>query len=132
MGDAVAQDRSARGTPTSHLQPPHTDSPLQIDYEKLAAFAGMGNPRSASNAWTKIKNKLGGDVAAPATPKKAAGGRKKAVPAPAADGEDGEATTPKKTPRKRAAKKQDVEGEASPKKRGRPAKKSAAVVDEGE
>lgn len=96
----------------------------QIDYEKLAGFAGMSNPRSASNAWAKIKGKLlvnpDGTVASPA-PKKAAGGRKKSSPA------DSEAATPKKvaTPRKRAAKKQEVEGEeASPKKKGRGAKKT--------
>ncbi|KAH5192524.1 hypothetical protein HBH68_146500 [Parastagonospora nodorum] len=103
--------------------------PPEIDYEKLAGFAGMFNPRSASNAWAKIKGKLlvnpDGAVASPA-PKKT-GGRKKAAPA------DGEAATPKKTatPRKRAAKKQDVEGEdASPKKKGRAAKKSDEVVKE--
>jgi hypothetical protein len=125
------------GPPEVHSHPhthplPHThtlaNAASQIDYEKLAAFAGMGNPRSASNAWAKIKNKLGGEGAAPATPKKAASGRKKAV---VAEGEDGEAS-PKKTPRKRAAKKQDVEGEESPKKKGRAAKKSSAVVEEGE
>jgi hypothetical protein len=102
----------------------------QIDYNKLANFAGMSNPRSAGNAWAKIKAKLilpTGDGATPApTPKKAAG-RKKANAAPAEDDEDGEAPqTPKKTPRKRAAKKSEVDGEeASPKKRGRPAKKQS-------
>ncbi|KAH6879158.1 hypothetical protein BKA58DRAFT_110715 [Alternaria rosae] len=68
--------------------------PPEIDYEKLAAYAGMGNPRSASNAWAKIKLKL-------------------MTPSP-----DGTVpATPKKTPRKRAAKKQDVDGESSPKKK---------------
>jgi hypothetical protein len=89
----------------------------------------MSNPRSAGNAWAKIKGKLmtPTDGSAPSpTPKKAAGGRKKATPAV---GEDGEPVTPKKTPRKRVAKKQEVDGEdASPKKKGRAVKKS----DEGE
>jgi hypothetical protein len=84
----------------------------------------MGNPRSASNAWAKIKNKLGSDGAtAPATPKKA-GGRKKAT------GDD--ADTPKKSPRKRAAKKQDIDGEESPKKKGRGNKSAAAIGEDGE
>jgi hypothetical protein len=105
------------------LLPPHSQI-AQIDYEKLAGFAGMSNPRSASNAWAKIKTKLivpapNADGTTPApTPKKAAP-RKKAAPK---EGEEGE--TPKKTPRKRAPKKQDVDGaDASPKKKGRPAKK---------
>jgi hypothetical protein len=110
---------------------------VQIDYEKLAGFAGMSNPRSASNAWAKIKNKLmtsnpDGTAPTPATPKKA-GGRKKAATTPKADeGEDAEGT-PKKTPRKRAAKKQDVDGagEASPKKKGRATKKKESD-DEGQ
>jgi hypothetical protein len=90
----------------------------------------MSNPRSASNAWAKIKSKLASsapDGASPApTPKKAAAARKKkAVTAPET-GEDGEPVTPKKTPRKRAAKKQDVEGEdASPTKKGRAAAKKS-------
>jgi hypothetical protein len=95
----------------------------------------MSNPRSASNAWAKIKTKLitpNPDGTSPApTPKKTAAGRKKATAAPAKDGEEGEAPTPKKTPRKRASKKQEVDGEdASPKKRGRSAKKP--VSDESE
>ncbi|KAH7069310.1 hypothetical protein FB567DRAFT_555135 [Paraphoma chrysanthemicola] len=101
--------------------------PPEIDYEKLAGFAGMSNPRSASNAWAKIKNKLvapnpDGTAPVAATPKKA-GGRKKAAATPKAD--DGEEVegTPKKTPRKRPAKKQDVDGDASPKKKGRAPKK---------
>jgi len=105
------------------ISPSASNTP-QIDYERLAGFAGMSNPRSASNAWAKIKNKLlvnpDGTAASPA-PKKAGGGRKKAAPA------DGEAATPKKaaTPRKRAPKKQEVDGEeASPKKKGRAAKKT--------
>lgn len=85
----------------------------------------MSNPRSASNAWAKIKGKLiintDGSAASPASKK--AGGRKKAV-----EKEDGE-VTPKKTPRKRVAKKQEVEGEdASPKKKGHAVKES----EEGE
>lgn len=80
----------------------------------------MGNPRSASNAWAKIRSKLmtpSDGSAPPATPKKT-GGRKKAVKEED-DAEDGEAATPKKTPRKRAAKKQNADGDASPKKKGR-------------
>jgi hypothetical protein len=91
----------------------------------------MSNPRSASNAWAKIKAKLSANVpegGSPAsTPKKA--GRKKAASATPAgnEGEEGGAPqTPKlkATPRKRAAKKQDVEGDESSKKKGRAAKKS--------
>ena len=92
----------------------------------------MSNPRSASNAWAKLKLKLGGDGAAPATPKEPAAGRKKAAPKDAAlneeDGEEG-AATPKKTPRKRAPKMQDVDGEISPKKK--PARGKKAPDDEG-
>jgi hypothetical protein len=81
----------------------------------------MSNSRSASNAWLKLKKKLMPDgEASPATPKKASTPAKKK--AAKVDSEDGE--TPKKaTPRKRAPKKQEAEGgDASPKKRGRPAK----------
>ncbi|KAF1932388.1 uncharacterized protein M421DRAFT_2020 [Didymella exigua CBS 183.55] len=93
--------------------------PPEIDNEKLAEFAGMTNPRSASNAWAALKKKLMApadpNAPPPPTPKRG-GGRKKKE----ADGEDGE-TTPKKTPRKRAAKEAE-DGDASPKKKGRPAK----------
>ncbi|KAL5115279.1 hypothetical protein ACEQ8H_006791 [Pleosporales sp. CAS-2024a] len=90
----------------------------------------MSNPRSAANAWAKIKGKLitnpGGNPSSPA--KKAPAGRKKA--APAATGEDGEI---KKTPRKRAPKKQDVDGEnASPKKKGRATKSEEVAKDESD
>ncbi|KAH9873438.1 hypothetical protein IAQ61_004061 [Plenodomus lingam] len=94
--------------------------PPEIDYEKLAAFAGMSNHRSASNAWAKLKAKLitpTDGTAPPATPKKA--NRKKALQT---DDGDQDEPTPKKTatPRKRAAKKQDVDGDlASPKKKSR-------------
>ncbi|KAF1840399.1 uncharacterized protein K460DRAFT_381206 [Cucurbitaria berberidis CBS 394.84] len=93
--------------------------PPDIDYDKLAAFASMGNPRSASNAWAKIRAKLsaGTDAIAPTTPRKG-GAKKTKATAANEEGEEGEAT-PKKTPRKRAAKKQDVDGDASPKKKGR-------------
>lgn len=112
----------------------------QIDYDQLAKLVGMTNPRSASNAWAKIKAKLMVDnpegAASPAkpkaTPKKKAA--KKGVNGEA-NGDDGGDVpeTPKKTPRKRAPKKQEVDGEAgspSPKKKGRPAKakKSESVV----
>ncbi|KAF1959381.1 hypothetical protein CC80DRAFT_524021 [Byssothecium circinans] len=93
--------------------------PPEIDYEKLASYAGMSNPRSASNAWAKIKAKLASSTdTAGLTPKKG-GGRKKATNTDAA----------KETPRKRAAKKQDIEGEGTPKKKGRQAK-SKKIVDE--
>ncbi|KAF2132766.1 hypothetical protein P153DRAFT_354233 [Dothidotthia symphoricarpi CBS 119687] len=95
--------------------------PPEIDYEKLAKFASMSNPRSASNAWAKIKSKLmtSSDGTVAATPKK--GGAKRKA-------EDGGEGTPKKTPRKRAAKKQDVDGagDASPKKKGRAAAKKVS------
>jgi hypothetical protein len=87
----------------------------------------MGNPRSASNAWAKIRGKLqlnSDSAAAKATPKKKAASTKNE------DGEEG-ADTPKKTPRKRAAKKETVDGEsASPKKKGRPATKGKKVSDD--
>jgi hypothetical protein len=82
----------------------------------------MSNPRSASNAWAKIKAKLATTCPAEGiVVAKKGGPRKKA-----AGDEDGEGT-PKKapaTPRKRAAKKQDVDGEPTPtpKKRGKAAK----------
>jgi len=81
----------------------------------------MSNPRSAGNAWAKIKLKLmtpSPDGAVPATPKKTP--RKKAAAAKQEDGEEGADATPKKTPRKRVAKKQDVDGESSPKKKAAP------------
>jgi hypothetical protein len=99
----------------------------------------MSNPRSASNAWAKIRTKLiTPDGSAPAPTPKKAGGRKKAIEndgdeagkvtpkkaggrKKAAQAEDDEAVeaTPTKTPRKRLANKQDVDGEASPKKKPR-------------
>jgi hypothetical protein len=102
----------------------------------------MSNPRSASNAWAKIKAKLmadNPDSGAAPTPKKNASPKKKAAPKSKAkvsnsdDGEDnanadadGDApATPAKTPKKRTAKKVDA-GDESPKKRGRPAKAKAA------
>jgi hypothetical protein len=87
----------------------------------------MGNPRSASNAWAKIRGKLqmsSDSAPAKATPKKKAGAAKKE------DGEEG-TDTPKKTPRKRAAKKETVDGEnASPKKKGRPVAKGKKASDD--
>lgn len=103
---------------------------LQIDYEKLAGFAGMGNPRSASNAWAKIRGKLqlNSDTAPTKnTPKKKAAAKKD----DSKDGDEG-GDTPKKTPRKRAAKKQEVDGgDVSPKKKGRrPANAKQVSEDE--
>ena len=95
----------------------------KIDYEKLASYAGMSNPRSASNAWAKIKGKLASSCdGVNLTPKKG-GGRKKA--AVANEGAAGD--TPA---RKRAAKKQDVDGEASPKKKTRAAVKPKKENDD--
>ncbi|KAF1997584.1 hypothetical protein P154DRAFT_536976 [Amniculicola lignicola CBS 123094] len=105
--------------------------PPEIDYEKLAALAGMSNPRSASNAWAKIKQKLmadpGVDVGAPkpgrATKKKAAAKAKDNIKE---EDEADELAPVKKTAKKRGPKAQDVDGEGAPKKkpRGRPAKKA--------
>lgn len=90
----------------------------------------MSNPRSASNAWAKIKAKLmnsNPEGTVPATPKKTP--RSKKIAVPMADSDENEvAQTPKKTPRKRAPKKQDVDGESSPKKK--PARSSKAPSDE--
>lgn len=92
----------------------------------------MSNPRSASNAWAKIKVKLinpGSDDNPPATPKKTPRSRKSAAPKTAGD-EGDVAASPKPTPRKRASKKQDVDGESSPKKKTARGKKSSD--DEGQ
>ncbi|KAL1794745.1 hypothetical protein ACET3X_006561 [Alternaria dauci] len=104
--------------------------PPEIDYEKLAGYAGMSNPRSASNAWAKIKLKLmspAADGTAPATPKKTP--RKKAAAAKQEDDdeEDADVAAPKKTPRKRGPKKQDVDGESSPKKKPARGKKDLSA-----
>ncbi|KAK7191815.1 hypothetical protein DPSP01_007148 [Paraphaeosphaeria sporulosa] len=111
--------------------------PPDIDYEKLAQYAGMTNPRSAGNAWAKIRNKLNAATdGAIATPKKTSQKKKAAAKAEKTDDDaDGEPETPKKaTPRKRTPKKQEVDGEeASPKKRGRPARpKNKKSSDEEE
>lgn len=81
----------------------------------------MSNPRSASNAWANIKKKLvtNPDGTPAPTPKK--GGKKAASPKAKKDNEDGSASPTKKTPKKRVAKKQEVEGESSPKKKGKDA-----------
>jgi hypothetical protein len=73
---------------------PHAANALeQIDYEKLASYAGMTNPRSAGNAWAKIRNKLNitpGDAATPkATPKKTPQ-KKKAIKTDKVNTDDGE------------------------------------------
>jgi hypothetical protein len=115
--------------------PLHTHShQSKIDYDKLAAFAGMTNPRSAANIWAKVKVKLSSpssDGPVPATPKKTP--RAKKTAASKVDGEEGDAAaaaSPTKTPRKRAPKKQDVDGESSPKKKPAHAKKTSS--DESE
>jgi len=91
----------------------------------------MGNPRSASNAWAKIKGKLmtNPDGTPMPTPKKAPAAKGKKSKDAAA--EDGSESPTKKvaTPRKRVAKKQEIDGgEVSPKKKS----KAAAKEDEGE
>ncbi|KAF2464082.1 uncharacterized protein BDR25DRAFT_329369 [Lindgomyces ingoldianus] len=123
--------------------------PPDIDYERLAGFAGMSNTRSASNAWSKIKNKLMvGEVTVLAKPAAKGVAKKKGTAktkSEAVGEDDGDANcavdelpkTPKKTPRKRTAKKQEVDGDAgspSPKKKGRPAKgkKAAEEAEVGE
>jgi hypothetical protein len=86
----------------------------------------MSNPRSASNAWAKIRNKLmtpGDGTSSPKakeTPKKK--GTTKANGKSKGDDQngDGASVTPKS--RKRASKKQDVDGDASPTKKSRPSK----------
>lgn len=108
----------------------HADSHEKIDYDKLAAFAGMSNPRSASNAWAKIKVKLitpAADGTVPHTPKKTPRAKKAVAPKNEGDEVDGDAI-PKATPRKRASKKQDVDGDSSPKKK--PARGKAAIKEE--
>ncbi|KAF3046620.1 hypothetical protein E8E12_011260 [Didymella heteroderae] len=101
--------------------------PPEIDNVKLAAFAGMTNPRSAGNAWNTLKKKLmaPADPDAPPTPKRGGGRKKKEVGDK--DGED----TPKKTTRKRTAKEPE-NGDASPKKKGRPVKATTRAKQESE
>ena len=93
----------------------------------------MSNPRSASNAWAKIKLKLMtpfADGTALPTPKKTPRAKKGVVSKKEGDEADGDAT-PKATPRKRASKKQEVDGDSSPKKK--PARgKAAPKEEEGE
>ena len=99
----------------------------------------MTNRGSAYNAWSKIKNKLvrpEGEGTTTTTPvKKAQTPRKtpakKNIGVDGDDADEVEATPTKKTPRKRAAKKQDVDGEASPKKR-RGKKAADKVVEDDE
>ncbi|KXH36380.1 hypothetical protein CSIM01_04895, partial [Colletotrichum simmondsii] len=50
----------------------------EVDYAKLAAACGMGNPRSASNAWSGIKKKLFSDL--PAQSSDSTAKRKTATP----------------------------------------------------
>ncbi|KAF2187697.1 hypothetical protein K469DRAFT_628588, partial [Zopfia rhizophila CBS 207.26] len=99
--------------------------PPDVDYNKLAEFAGMSNPRSAANAWAKIRTKLmaGDGIGAKASPTKSTPRKGKgAANVKTEQGEEangGEDTeeTPKKSPRKRASKNQGFEGEGSPKKK---------------
>lgn len=97
----------------------------------------MSNPRSASNAWAKIKAKMvfaaPVEGAVPATPKR---GRPKAKKqnleeTPNKDKNQDVEDTPnaKKPARKRAAKKQDVGGEATPAKKRATAGKAAAEAE---
>ncbi|ROW16849.1 hypothetical protein VPNG_01520 [Cytospora leucostoma] len=108
-------------------------APLEIDYDVLAGQVGMSNPRSASNAWSVIKKKMGWNVKAgdtPATGKSTGGGAKRKKDVVAGDaGDDGDndggegtpvkkAKTPTK-PRKKAA--------ATPKKAAATPKKGKAA-----
>ena len=75
------------------------------DYKRLAALAGMSNPVSASNAWSKIQKKITASIGN--------------VPADVAP----EAQTPKATPaKKRAAAKFAFDGESPAKKTKTPSK----------
>ena len=86
--------------------------------KKLAGYAGMTNPASASNAWAKIQKKIAAqtsDVAdgsatpeARASPVKATPGKKRG-PKAAADGES--PVKKAKTPRKAKVKAEPVEEE---------------------
>ena len=90
----------------------------------------MSNPRSASNAWAKIRNKLMADGdGSPVKPVKASPKKKAAAAKGTENGEGDDINTPKKTPRKRPAKKQDIDGEGSPQKKGRTPKGKKAVSE---
>ena len=93
---------------------------FQIDYDKLAELSGMTNPKSASNAWAKIKTKLASTSAENAgakTPKKTSP-RKKNLPKINTEALDdkvaGEDAGSPSTPRKRGPKK--AAGESPPKR----------------
>ncbi|KXT07450.1 hypothetical protein AC578_458 [Pseudocercospora eumusae] len=99
------------------------DGEPKVDYKKLASLAGMGNPVSASNAWSKIKKKLAARAAeAGATAGDASG-----------DGDD--ATTPKATkatPKKRGKKVTDEDDEEKTKGgKGKASTKKANTDDDG-
>ncbi|KAK5126785.1 hypothetical protein LTR85_009719 [Meristemomyces frigidus] len=102
-----------------------TEEP-KVDYEKLAAACGMGNPRSAGNAWRAIKTKImaKGGIA------KADGGE-----------EDGDsAVKPTPTPKKRGrGKAEKNDGESPTKKpketkgrKSKAAKEASAEADDEE
>lgn len=101
-------------------------SVAQVDYEKLAAAMGMGNVRSASNAWGILKKKLGNPdlLGTPTKEPKTPGTktpRKRTAKTPANDDdENGEAA---ETPTK---KRRGVASKA----KGKVAKKEADVDDE--
>lgn len=117
----------------------YTDTnPAQIDFDKLAAELGLTNPRSASNAWSRIKAKLWGD--APNTPltaakpkKRAAGGDDDAAAADAAaaDGNDTPAKKPKATPKPRGPRKKNVKSApVAPKPEDEEEKSEVAKVED--
>ncbi|PSR82904.1 hypothetical protein BD289DRAFT_501498 [Coniella lustricola] len=91
--------------------------PPEIDYEKLAGECGMTNPRSAGNAWSAIKKKMGWGAAAatpgPSATKSRASKRKK-TPAlgPAAGVEEGDAA-------QNNAENEDAEVNPTPTKKAR-------------
>ncbi|PIB02490.1 hypothetical protein CB0940_01147 [Cercospora beticola] len=93
------------------------DGEPKLDYKKLAGLAGMKNPVSASNAWSKIKKKLnaqaeavmGEGAATPNSTVKATPGKKRGRK-PLGDDNNGE--TPSKKPKATKAKKAASEDDA--------------------
>lgn len=85
----------------------HNKPLLQVDYNKLAGYLGMTNPRSAGNAWGSIKKKLGfgGDAirSGASTPASGRTASRKRKTGSEDDDEDVDEPTPTKKPRGRAA-----------------------------
>lgn len=105
--------------PICHSATPQVTSrlniPWQVDYVKLAGLVGMGNPRSATNAWLAIRKKLVAQTG----------------PVAATSSIDGDATpTPAKTTKKRKGK--DDSPKATPAKKGRKSQKAQAKEEKEE